>query len=179
MITAHVFIATSLDGFIAKSDGDIEWLLTRDDPSEDHGYNRFVETVDGIVMGRGTYEKVAAFDEWYYSKPVIVLSKTLTNLDVPERLKDKVKILNSNPREAMHSLAKENWKRVYVDGGQLIQSFLREGLIEDMIITKVPVLLGQGRSLFGSLKEDISLEHISTISFPSGLVQSHYRVCDK
>lgn len=179
MITGHIFIATSLDGFIAKSDGDIEWLLKRDDPTEDHGYNSFISNIDGIVMGRETYEKVLKFEDWYYSKPVIVLSRTLTSSSVPERLKNKVRILNSTPRELMNSLAKEKWKRVYVDGGKIIQSFLQDGLIEDMIITKVPVLLGQGRSLFGPLKNEISLEHLTTLAFPSGLVQSHYRVCQK
>jgi dihydrofolate reductase len=179
MITGHVFIATSLDGFIAKPDGDIKWLLERDDPSEDHGYNSFIANVEGIVMGRGTYEKVITMEEWHYSKPVIVLSKTLTKSSVPERLKNKVEILNLSPRELMNHLDKEGWKRVYVDGGQVIQSFLRENLIEDMVITKVPVLIGQGRSLFGNLTKDITLEHLKTISFPSGLVQSHYRLCQK
>ena len=179
MITGHVFIATSLDGFIAKPDGDIKWLLERDDPSEDHGYNSFIENVDGIVMGRGTYEKVIAMDDWYYTKPVIVMSKSLSPSSVPERLKEKVKILNLTPNEVMNYLAKEGWKRVYVDGGQVIQSFLKENLIEDMVITKVPVLIGQGRPLFGNLKEDISLRHLKTISFPSGLVQSHYKLCQK
>lgn len=179
MITGHIFIATSIDGFIAKPDGDITWLIERDDPTEDHGYNDFISNIDGIVMGRGTYEKVAAMDEWYYTKPVIVLSKSLAQSSVPDRLKDKVKILNLTPREVMNYLAKEGWKRVYVDGGQVIQSFLNENLIEDMVITKVPVLIGQGRPLFGSLKKDIPLEHLKTISFPSGLVQSHYRLCQK
>lgn len=179
MITGHVFIATSLDGFIAKPDGDISWLLERDDPNEDHGYNSFISNVDGIVMGRGTYEKVITMEGWHYSKPVIVLSKTLTKLSVPERFKNKVKILNLSPHELMNHLDKEGWKRVYVDGGQVIQSFLRENLIEDMIITKIPVLIGKGRSLFGNLNKDIYLEHLKTISFPSGLVQSHYRLCQK
>ncbi len=177
MITGHVFIATSIDGFIAKSNGDIEWLLKRDDPSEDHGYNSFITDIDGIIMGRKTFEKVMQFEEWFYSKPVIVLSNTLTSSSVPETLTDKVRILNSTPSELMNSLAKEGWKRVYIDGGQLIQSFLREGLIEDLIITSVPVLLGEGRPLFGPLKNEISLEHVTTLSFPSGLVQSKYRVC--
>lgn len=179
MITGHVFIATSLDGFIARPDGDIEWLLKRDDPSEDNGYNTFIENIDGIIMGRGTYEKVLQFEEWFYTKPVIVLSKSLTSSSVPERLADKVSILSLTPRELMNRLAKENWKRVYVDGGQLIQSFLQENLIEDMTITRVPVLLGQGRSLFGPLKNEISLEHLTSSAFPSGLVQSHYRICRK
>ena len=176
MINGHVFIATSLDGFIARMNGDIEWLISRDDPKEDHGYNDFIKGIDGIVMGRGTFEKALTFETWYYSVPVIVLSKTLTASNIPEHLKDKVQISKLSPRELMSQLEKKGWKNVYVDGGQVIQSFLREGQIADLVITTVPVLIGEGRPLFGSLLEDISLTHIQTRAFPSGLVQSEYKV---
>ncbi|HVK61728.1 MAG TPA: dihydrofolate reductase family protein [Bdellovibrionales bacterium] len=176
MINGHVFIATSLDGFIARMNGDIEWLISRDDPKEDHGYNDFIKGIDGIVMGRGTFEKALTFETWYYSVPVIVLSKTLTASNIPEHLKDKVQISKLSPRELMSQLEKMGWKNVYVDGGQVIQSFLREGQIADLVITTVPVLIGEGRPLFGSLLEDISLTHIQTRAFPSGLVQSEYKV---
>lgn len=176
MITGHVFIATSLDGFIARNDGDIEWLLSRDAPSENHGYESFIENMDGIIMGRGSYEKVRTFTPWPYNKPVLVLSKSLAPTPVPEPLKDRVRFIDLSPKAAMDMLAGEGWRRVYVDGGQIIQSFLREGLIADMVITQVPVLLGEGRPLFGPLSRDISLTHLGTKAFPSGLVQSHYRV---
>jgi len=176
MITGHVFIAPSLDGFIARKNGDIEWLLSRDDPSEDHGYESFIRNMDGIIMGRGSYEKVQTFEPWPYSKPVLVLSKLLASSPVPERLKGRVRFSDLSPRAAMDMLAKEGWRRVYVDGGQVIQSFLREGLIADMVITQIPVLIGEGRPLFGSLSADIPLTHLGTKAFPSGLVQSHYRV---
>ncbi|NUN06523.1 MAG: dihydrofolate reductase [Bdellovibrio sp.] len=177
MIKGHVFIATSLDGFIARPDGDIAWLLKRDDPSEDHGYNSFMANIDGIIMGRGTYEKVAAMEQWYYEKPVIVLSKTLRQQDLPARLADKVRIMNLTPREIMKLLEEQSWKHVYVDGEQVIQSFLRENLIDDLVITQVPVLIGQGLSLFGSINEDISLKLLKTTPFPSGLLQTHYKIC--
>lgn len=176
MVTGHVFIATSLDGFIARADGDIEWLIRRDDPSEDHGYYDFIKTMDGIVMGRGTFEKALTFDGWHYSVPVVVLSKTLKAADVPEHLRDKVEISASPPRDLMAQLAQKGWKRAYIDGGKTIQSFLREGLIDDLVITTAPVLLGDGLRLFGPLTEDISLVHTETHAFPSGLVQSKYRV---
>lgn len=176
MITGHVFIATSLDGFIARTNGDIEWLLRRDDPSEDHGYNAFIEDIDGILMGRGTFEAVLKFDSWPYTRPVVVLSNSLDPLSLPDRLKGKVKIMSAHPKEALQLLARQGWKKVYVDGGQIIQSFLREKLIADMVITKVPVLLGEGLPLFGSVVEDVSLAHVETKTFPSGLVQSKYRV---
>lgn len=176
MITGHVFIAISLDGFIARSDGDITWLLERDDPSEDHGYDAFIADIDIILMGRGTYEKMHAVRPWPYSRPVVVLSATMTQDDLAKDLADKVRVIKSSPEMAMRMLQSEGHRRVYVDGGLVIQSFLRAGLITDMVITSVPVLLGAGRQLFGSVAGDIPLRHEETKSFPSGLVQSRYRI---
>jgi dihydrofolate reductase len=176
MTSAHVFIASSLDGFIAKPDGDIEWLLSRDDPSEDHGFNEFIKDIDLIVMGRGTFEKVMDLDPWPYPKPTIVLSKSLNSAALPARLKDKVQFLDLTPQALMQKISKEENARIYVDGGQTIQSFLRSGLIDDLVITQVPVLLGKGRTLFGDLEDDIPLALVASRSFASGLVQSKYRV---
>ena len=176
MLTCHVFIASSLDGFIARDDGDIEWLLSRDDPSEDHGYNHFINEMDGIIMGRGTFEKVLSFSPWPYTKAVVVLSRSFDASGLPENLQSKVRILNLSPQAAIKQLTSEGWRKAYVDGGQLIQSFLRESLIDDLTITTIPVLIGQGRPLFGQLKEDVSLSLVDSKKFPSGLVQSRYRV---
>ncbi len=172
MISGHVFIATSLDGFIAKKDGDIEWLISRDEPSEDHGYDEFIKDKDGIIMGRETFKKSLTFNPWPFQIPVIVMSKTFDSKNLP----DNVRILKTSPTQVMKTLENEGFKKVYVDGGLIIQSFLREKLISDMVITTVPVLLGEGRSLFGSMDNDISLTHINTKAFPSGLVQSKYSV---
>jgi dihydrofolate reductase len=176
MITGHVFIATSLDGFIARPDGDIGWLLQRDDPTEDHGYTDFIADKDAMVMGRGTYEKVLTMGPWAYDRPVLVLSAQLADAPVPEALNGKVRFSGRAPKEAMAQLASEGVRRVYVDGGQLVQSFLREGLIADMVVTTVPVLIGAGRPLFGALPQDVDLALASSRSFPSGLVQSTYQV---
>lgn len=176
MITAHVFIAVSLDGFIARYDGDISWLLQRDDPEEDHGYTDFIADKDVIVMGRGSYEKVLTFDKWPYDRHVIVLSKQLAGSKVPEELKGKLQFSGLDPRKLLEDLEGQNFHRVYVDGGQVIQSFLRDGLIHDMVITTVPVLIGGGKSLFGDLAQDIDLELVCSRTFPSGLVQSSYRI---
>jgi dihydrofolate reductase len=176
MITAHVFVAVSLDGFIARHDGDIAWLLARDDPTEDHGYTAFIADKDTIVMGRGSYEKALTFDPWPYDRPVVVLSRQLADATVPQQLKGKVRFSAAAPRDVMSELAAQNVHRVYVDGGQVVQSFLRDGLIADMVITTIPVLIGSGRPLFGALCQDIDLELVSSRSFPSGLVQSSYRV---
>lgn len=177
MITGHVFIATSLDGFIAREDGDIAWLLSRDDPAEDHGYDDFIRDIDALVMGRGSYEAVSAMGEWPYDRPVLVLSRRLAGAPVPPALAGRVRFADLSPRAAMQQLAAEGKRRVYVDGGQVVQAFLREGLVEDLVITRIPVLLGTGRPLFGPTGGgDIALEHLGTKAFPSGLVQSRYRV---
>ena len=176
MVTTHVFIAVSLDGYIARQDGDIGWLLQRDDPTEDHGYAAFIADKDWIVMGRGSYEKILTFDEWPYDRPVLVLSRQLADTPVPVALKGKVQFSNRAPKEVIDDLAAQNAHRVYIDGGQLIQSFLREGLVADIVITTIPVLLGSGKPLFGSLPHDIDLTLLSSRSFPSGLVQSYYRL---
>jgi dihydrofolate reductase len=178
MISGHVFIATSLDGFIARVDGSIDWLLNRDHANEDHGYDTFIAGMDGLVMGRGTFEAVAGFDPWPYDKPVLVLSHTLATTSVPASLQGCVRFSNLAPRAAMQRLESEGWRRVYVDGGRVVQSFLREGLIADMVVTRVPVILGTGRPLFGATGGDIALTHVETTAFPSGLVQSRYRVGD-
>lgn len=175
MISGHVFIATSLDGFIARDDGNIDWLLSRDDPSEDHGYQDFIKDIDGLVMGRGSFETASRSDPWPYDRPVLVLSKTLASSPIPDHLRGRVRFSNLAPRAAMDMLAAEGWRRVYVDGGQIVQSFLRDGLIADLVVTHVPVLIGAGRRLFGETGGDISLTHVMTKAFPSGLVQSHYR----
>ena len=176
MTTAHAFIATSLDGFIARPDGDIDWLLQRDDPSEDHGYAAFIADKDAIVMGRGTYEKVLTTGPWAYDLPVTVLSTQLANTPVPDTLKGKVRFSDLPPGALMQALARENVGRIYVDGGKVVQSFLREGLIADIVVTTVPVLIGAGKPLFGALSDDIDLQLIDSQRFASGLVQSAYRV---
>lgn len=176
MISGHVFIATSLDGFIAREDGDIDWLLERDDSSEDHGYERFIAKVDAIVMGRGSFEAVRDLVNWPYALPVLVLSTRLGAHSVPRCLAGKVRISDASPVAAMAMLEAEGCRRVYVDGGLVVQSFLRYGLISDMVITRVPILLGRGRSLFGPVASDVPLVHEATRAFPSGLVQSRYRL---
>lgn len=176
MTTAHVFIATSLDGFIARPDGDIDWLLQRDDPAEDHGYADFIADKDLIVMGRGTYEKVLTLGPWAYDRPVLVLSQQLAEAAVPAALAGKVRFSGDTPRGLMDTLASQGVQRVYVDGGQLVQSFLRDALVADMVISTVPVLLGAGRRLFGALCGDVDWTLVSSRSFASGLVQSCYRL---
>lgn len=176
MTTGHVFIGTSLDGFIARRNDDIAWLTDYPTLGEDHGFNAHMSRVDGVIMGRGTYEVIKHMRPWYYSKPVVALSRSLTQADIPADIADKVEVMDATPEEAMRRLGERGWQAAYVDGGSVIQSFLRAGLIEDLVISRIPVLIGEGISLFGPLEGDLMLEHVSTQAFPSGLVQSTYRV---
>ena len=169
---ASVFIATSLDGFIARPDGALDWLP---DDCEPHGYDEFIATVDTIVIGRKTFETVLGFDAWPYGKmPVVVLSSRPSEVTPPEGA--ACDVMSGAPREIVARLAQRGVRHVYVDGGVTIQGFLEAGLIQRLTITRIPVLLGSGIPLFGPLPRDIRLEHVATRSYPSGLVQSEYLV---
>ena len=176
-IKVSVFMATSLDGFISRPDGDIAWLHEGEQPpdGDDAGYGAFFNAIDVLVMGRGSFEKVLEFDEFpYESKPIMVLSKTLT--EIPEKLRDQVKIDASNPQDFLEKLSDQGYKHVYLDGGKVIQSFLRAGLVDEMTLTTIPVLIGAGRTLFGELEHDIQLRLIETRFWDNGFVQSKYKV---
>ena len=161
---------------MARVDHRLDWLPGQTPGDEDYGYDAFVESVDGLVMGRGTYETVLGLGDWPYRKPVVVLSRSLRQDDLPAELTDRVEISDLGPPDAMDALTQKGWARAYVDGGRVVQSFLRHGLIEDLVLTSVPVLIGSGLRLFGELDADIDLELVSSTPFSSGLVQSHYRV---
>ena len=176
MTTCHVFIAASLDGFIARRGGEIEWLEGWPEVGHDYGVGEFMASVDGLIMGRGTYEKALTFPEWPYDKPVVVLSQSMKDAEVRADLAGKVRITSSNPGQLLQELDREGWKRAYVDGGQVVQSFLREGLIADMVLTRIPILIGAGLPLFGALPADVKLAHLKTDSYASGFVQSRYAV---
>ncbi len=171
-----MFIATSLDGFIARENGELDWLPAvggKDD--EDYGYKAFFDTVDFLVMGRNTYEKVSTFGEWPYGdKPVVVLSARA--LCIPPHLARTVEAMSCSPSEVVGRLSARGAKHLYIDGGKTIQGFLNAGLIQRLIITRVPILIGRGIPLFGPLVRDIKLRNIETRQFPSGLVQSTYEI---
>ena len=160
-----------MDGYIARLDGALDWLPLNG--GEPHGYDEYIATVDAIVIGRNTYEIVLKFPGWPYgTKPVIVLSSTLTELKAPEGA--ICERMAGEPQEIVKRLAERGMKHLYIDGGITIQGFLRAGLMQRLIITRIPVLLGSGIPLFGSLAQDIRMEHVATRSYQSGLVQSEY-----
>ena len=172
-----VYIAVSLDGFIARENGDIDWLPqpVGENDGEDYGYKAFFNSVDVLVMGRNTYEKVLSFGEWPYgNKRVIVLSSE--NIKIPADLSDTLKVRNCKPAELVEELSMAGVKKVYIDGGRTIQSFINADLINELIISRIPILIGQGTPLFGQLAHDIKLCHVETRSFDNGIVQSKYTI---
>jgi len=172
-IRSSVFVGTSLDGFIARPNGDFDFLKPWE--GQEHGYRAFMATVDTIVMGRNTYEKVLTLDDWPYGgTPVVVL--TSRPLDVPAGRTWIVEHMGGSPKDIVSRLAARGATHLYVDGGITVQRFLREGLIERLIITRVPVLIGTGIPLFGAVPSDIRLTHVATREYPSGMVQSEYTV---
>jgi dihydrofolate reductase len=174
-MTVSVFIGTSLDGFIARPNGDLDFLPPGG--GEPHGYNEFFASVDALVIGRKTFETVLAMSPWPYgNKRVVVLSSE--PVDLSAVVGGVVEQMSGSPAEIVSRLAASGAHHLYIDGGITIQQFLRAGLIQRLIITRVPVLIGDGIPLFGTLPGDIRLRHIATKHYPSGLVSSEYQVAD-
>lgn len=168
-----VFIATSLDGFIAREDGSLDWLPQGD--VEEHGYTAFMAGIDVIVVGRMTYETVQGFDAWPYAgKRVVVLSSRPL---APSAQKGAVfETMSGAPADIVSRLAERGLRHAYVDGGITVQRFLAAGLIQRLTITRIPVLLGRGIPLFGDVPHDIRLDHVATRSYRGGMVSSEYTI---
>jgi dihydrofolate reductase len=168
-----VFVGTSVDGFIARPNGDFDFLPAGG--GEPHGYNEFMATVDALVIGRKTFEIVLALPEWPYGdKRVVVLSSQ--PIDFSRVRGGVVEQMAGPPVEIVAKLAARGVEHVYVDGGITIQNFLRAGLVQRLTITRVPVLIGEGIPLFGRLPHDVRLRHVATQQYPSGMVKSEYEV---
>ena len=172
---ASVFIAASMDGYIARPDGSLDWLHAGAGSAPvDYGYDAFMATVDALVIGRKTYETVLGFPKWPYgAKPVFVLSSGLL-APAPEGA--VLEQLSGEPRDIVLQLEGRGIRHIYVDGGDTIQRFLRAGLIQRLIVNRIPVLIGSGIPLFGETGRDLVLEHVVTRVYATGLVQSEYTV---
>ena len=178
---ASVYIATSVDGFIARENGDLDWLPGSDgavDPelgNEDFGFQEFMDSVDVLVMGRNTYELVISSGQWPYGDmKAVVLSNSLQELS--DIVPDSVQLKSCSPLKLYTELTESGAKHLYIDGGKTIQSFIVEGLINEITITKVPILIGSGIPLFGEITKDIKLGHLVTNSYKNGFVQTKYEV---
>jgi dihydrofolate reductase len=172
-MAVYVYVATSLDGFIATSDGGVDWLMEIPNPeASDYGFGEFMSGIDAIVMGRNTFETVLRFGSWPYSKPVFVLSGTLAA--VPDTVAGKAEIVCGSLSTLLKRLRGRGYQNLYVDGGRVIQSFLAEDLVDEMIITRVPILLGEGIPLFGRLSSALRFKHKKTEALNEILSKSHY-----
>jgi dihydrofolate reductase len=172
-MTVSAFVGTSADGFIARTNGEFDFLPQ--DGGEPHGYDEFIASIDAIVMGRHTFDTVLRFPAWPYGdKRVVVLS----NRDLERQTANGgvVEQMAGAPADIVSKLASTGSHHLYVDGGITVQQFLRAGLVQRLVITRVPVLIGEGIPLFGSLPHDVKLRHLGTRQFASGLVQSEYEV---
>lgn len=169
-----VYIATSLDGYIADRNGGIAWLDSVPNTEEDDmGYYAFFENIDALLMGRVTFETVLGFDvEWPYQKPVFVLSNSMS--EIPKSHVDKAFLVKGSLEEVLKQIHQKGHYRIYIDGGSTIQSFLKEDRIDEMIITQFPILLGGGHSLFSELPNELEFKLAKSKVHLNQLVQSHY-----
>ena len=169
-----VFIATSLDGYISDKDDGLDWLQLVPNPDNlDLGWGKFIAGIDAIVMGRKTPEKVCSFDcPWPYPKPVFVLSNSLSS--VPEEYDGKAELISGSLSDVLATIHGKGHRELYIDGGTTIQNFLKEDLIDEMIVSVLPILLGGGLPLFGELAEPMDFDHVKTEVLLDAIVQTHY-----
>ena len=175
--TCMVYVAASVDGFIARPDGDVQWLQRPEysvEAMKGLSYEQFITDIDAVVMGRNTFEKVLGFGEWAYDIPVVVL--TTRDLKIPDRLKGLVSVDAGNPEDIINRLAQKKLKRLYIDGGLTIQEFLLADCIDELIITRIPVLLGSGIPLFSMAGAERTLKLLNAVSSKNGFVQERYIV---
>jgi len=165
-----VFIAISVDGYIARPDGSLDWLDSVQRPGEDHGFRRFMDSVDTLVLGRRTYETALGFGAWPYAGKRCVV---LTHAPPPARHGEE--FFSGAPLSLVERLAAQGARRVYVDGGAVIRAFLEAGMIDDLTLSIIPVLLGDGIPLFGRSPIEQRLLSIGSRRYESGLVQLEYR----
>lgn len=173
MVHVILYIATSVDGYIARPDGAVDWLSVSEQAGEDYGYAEFYDSVDALIMGRNTYEFCTAVEEWPYpGKPSFVF----TGRSLPTQRSD-VAVLTGDVRQGLRAIADQGYRTLWlVGGGQLIQAFCQHNLIDEFMIFQIPILIGTGISLFQEFPHDIPLKLISTTSYPSGVVRMNYEI---
>ncbi len=173
--TIILYIACSLDGYIARKNGSVDWLSGLETESEDFGYLKFYASVDALIMGRKTYQQIVGFGEWPYpDKPCYVFSHRHLKLTIPD-----VVVVSDSLEKVQHSFKKKRYRRVWLVGGaELIKSYLNASMIHEMIITFIPLLLAEGIPLFLPGISEQKLILLGTSSFSQGVTQTHYRIGD-
>lgn len=169
-----VFMALSVDGFIARPDGDLDWLARVEAPGEDYGYSEFMAGIDAVVMGRRTFEKVLSFGEWPFADVYVVVLST-GRPEALGQLPGQVAWMSGEPDEILTALERGGHRRIYLDGGETVRRFTAAGRVDRWVLSRIPVLLGSGIPLFDSTLGEVELRHIYTRAFSSGLVQSEYK----
>ncbi len=178
MVKVSVFVGTSLDGYISRRDGRIDWLEKANrkvTTGEDFGLNSLLNSIDLLIMGSKTFEQVQTFEDWLYKDTKIIVMSS-RDLEIPSKLMETVTVTKESPSQLIERLSTESINHVYVDGGMLIHSFLVSGLVNEITVTIVPIIIGSGKSFSGILPMDISLQHLKSTTFESGFVQIQYRV---
>lgn len=170
-----VFLGKSIDNYIAGKNGELDWLDMIPNPDQlDMGYNDLMNEIDAIVMGKTSFETVLGFDiDWPYSKPVFVLSQSLKA--IPEALSDKVTLLHGDETQVLNTIHQKGFHNLYIDGGKVVQNFLKQDLIDELRLTTIPIVLGDGIPLFGVLPKRLEFEHVKTEVFYNQIVQSCYK----
>ena len=180
-----VYIATSADGYIATTDGGVNWLHTAGDQdadmgdNPDMGFGSFIDSIDCMIMGRKCMEMISSMDltpeQWPYGDThIVVLSNTVK--EPPENLLGKVEMYSGDIQSLIKKLETNGFKHAYIDGGSTITSFINLKLIDKMTITKAPVLLGEGIPLFGKINQSVKLENAEATAFPNEFIQIKYDV---
>jgi dihydrofolate reductase len=175
VVTNIIYIATSLDGYIADSKGRVDWLESVSVPEgDDLGFSDFIANIDAIIMGRVTFETVIGFGfGWHYPVPGIILSSTMTS--APKEFAEHVTFASGTPDEVVDLARGMGYSNLYVDGGVTVQSFLRDDLIDELIISEIPVLLGGGVRLFGKLDQQLDFELVGTEVLADQILKKHYQ----
>lgn len=170
-----VYIAVSLDGYIADKNNDIEQLNTLPMTEEVMKmFTDFMDTVDCLVMGRNTFEKAKSFGgEWTYNKKVFVVTNSM--ISIPNGYEDKIELIKGLPSDIVMYLKDQGYENIYIDGAKTIQNFLKEDLIDEMIITTIPIVLGGGKSLFGELPKSKKFKLINSKVISDIGVKNHYQ----
>lgn len=169
------YLAVSLDGFIADADGGVDWLNSLPNPDgSDYGFSEFLDSIDALLMGANTFRMVHSFGVWPYTKPVFVLSNSIK--EIPDGFEDKIKIVSGELKDVLGEIEEKGFRTIYVDGGNVVQNCIVQDLLDELIITRVPLSLGSGISLFPSDIPSVSYQHLSTEVIGAGLVKSHYKI---
>jgi len=171
----QIYIATSIDGYIAEKNGGLDWLQATPNPEgSDLGYSKFTDQIDALVMGRNTFEMICGFEgDWPYKVPVFVLSNSLNQ--VKEEYQDKAFLVNGTLQEVVSKIHNNGFYSLYIDGGKTVQGFLKEDLVDDLIITTIPIVLGEGVPLFSPMETRLEFDLVSSEVFINQLVQTHYK----